>query len=129
MNCLVCSDRKLPANHRTGSKTCTLVQKYLRGVRLNVTIPNASVFEPTPNIRKEGRRQVLKEGSTLLPRIIELQMIEVKPGRIRSTDEEDGTAKRGNKKRRLKASLEEENPNPATMKVIREGKEDSDEEL
>ncbi|KMQ88948.1 reverse transcriptase [Lasius niger] len=51
VNCPVCSgDKKLPTNHRTGSKACTPVQKGKRGVNLNMMkTPNEPAPTPTPS--------------------------------------------------------------------------------
>lgn len=109
--CPVCTDRGLPANHRTGNKACTPVQKGKRGVPLN-KVANS------PSIKLQQKKEALL--------LIDLQEREEpkeqrKP-RLRGKREEEELPEGGAKKQRLQMNLMD--TDPAAMEIAVRSEED-----
>lgn len=125
VKCPVFSDRKLPANHRTGSKSCTPVHKGKRGVPLNKATagPSAPVVAAPPAKSKKDAGEMAKKEEVWLPDTPlskpapnQEEPMERRTQRMRSKrKEEEKLPEGGAKKQRLREDMKD--GDPAAMEI------------
>lgn len=118
MECPICRDRNLPADHRSGGKSCPSVRKGKRGLDLNFLAKRTQV--PLGGESRAATPALSTSANTLTPHIAERRMAE----------EEEGPRGGGSgKRRRLKHSIVEDTGSASEMEAEPDdGKLPSDED-
>lgn len=125
VNCPVCTDKGLPANHRAGSKACTPVQKGRKGVPLQKATDRPST-ERAP--RQDGKPNTQMEA---LP-LIDLGETgeapkEQRPPKTRGNKREEEKLPPGaSKKQRTQLNLLDTNPDAMEASAERDKKSEDD---